>query len=145
MYNEFITLKYESVLPQYPLATSQFENSKEYKCMKLTYIRKGNYLYPNLTISSETQQPIGKYGLLRKSFLKEHKPDLYQSMLLTGKLDVHLAEIDRVAQRRMDHIVEHMLKSNPAPSKEDQLSWVAHMNGITAAAEEIVLTELIYC
>ena len=75
--------------------------------MKLNYTRKGDYLYPGLTISSETQQLIGKYGLLRKSFLKEHKPDLYQSMLLTGKLDVHLAEIDRVAQRRMDHIVEH--------------------------------------
>jgi hypothetical protein len=113
--------------------------------MKLTYTRKGDYLYPNLTISSETQQPIGKYGLLRKSFLKEHKPDLYQSMLLTGKLDVHLAEIDQDAQMRLDHIVEHLLKSNPAPCKEDQLSWVAHMNSVTAAAEEIVLTELIYC
>ena len=75
--------------------------------MKLNYTRKGDYLYPDLTISSETQRPTDKYGLLRKSFLKEHKPDLYQSMLLTGKLDVHLAEIDRVAQRRMDHIVEH--------------------------------------
>ena len=113
--------------------------------MKLNYTRKGDYLYPDLTISSETQRPTGKYGLLRKSFLKEYKPDLYQSMLLTGKLDVHLAEIDRDAQKRLDHIVEHMLKSNPAPRKEDQLSWVAHMNGITAAAEEIVLTELIYC
>ncbi len=113
--------------------------------MKLTYTRKDDYLYPNLTISSETLQPIGKYGLLRKSFLKEHKSDLYQSMLLTGKPDVHLAEIDQDAQRRMDCIVEHMLKSNPAPNKEDQLSWVTHMNGVTAAAEEIVLTELIYC
>ena len=113
--------------------------------MKLTYTRKGDYLYPDLTISSETQQPIGKYGLLRKSFLKEHKPDLYQSMLLTGKLDVHLADIDRDAQMRLDHIVEQMLKSNPAPSKEDRLVWIAHMNGVTAAAEEIVLAELIYC
>ena len=113
--------------------------------MKLSYTRKGDYLYPNLTISSATQQPIGKYGLLRKSFLKEHKPDLYQSMLLTGKLDAHLANIDRDAQRRLEFIVDQMLKSSPAPSKEDQLSWVAHMNGVTAAAEEIVLTEMIYC
>ena len=113
--------------------------------MKLTYTRKGDYLYPNLTISSDTQHTIGKYGLLRKSFLKEHKPDLYQSMLLTGKLDVHLADIDRDVQRRLERIVEQMLNSNPAPSKEDQLGWVAHMNGVTAAAEETVLTELIYC
>ena len=113
--------------------------------MKLTYTRKGDYLYPNLTISTETQQPIGKYGLLRKSFLKEHKPDLYQSMLLTGKLDVHLADIDRDAQRRLERIVELMLKSNPAPSKENQLGWVAHINGVTAAAEEIILSELVYC
>ncbi len=113
--------------------------------MKLTYFRKGDYLYPNLTLSSETQQPIDKYGLLRKTFLKEHKPDLYQSMLLTGKLDGHLADIDRDSQRRLEHIVEQMLKSNPASNKEDQLGWVAHMNGVTAAAEEIVLSELIYC
>ena len=62
-------------------------------------------LYPNLTISTETRQPIGKYGLLRKSFLKEHKPDLYQSMLLTGKLDVHLAEIDQDAQMRLQTVL----------------------------------------
>ena len=113
--------------------------------MKLTYTRKGDYLYPNLTITSETHQPIGKYGLLRKSFLKEHKPDLYQSMLLTGKLDVHLADIDRDAQKRLERIVAQMLKLNPAPSKEDQLGWIGHMNGLTVAAEEIVLSELIYC
>ena len=113
--------------------------------MKLTYTRKGDYLYPNLTIATETQQSIGKYGLLRKSFLKEHKPDLYQSMLLTGKLDGHLADIDRDAQSRLESIVDQMLEANPASSKEDQLGWVAHMNGVTAVAEEIVLTELIYC
>ena len=113
--------------------------------MKLSYTRKGDYLYPDLTISSETQQPIGKYGLLRKSFLKEHKPDLYQSMLLTGKLDIHLADIDRDAQRRLEHIEDQMLKANPAPDKKDQLGWVAHMNVVTATAEEIVLAELIYC
>ena len=114
--------------------------------MELTYYRKGDYLYPNLTIESEVTEPIGKYGLLRKSYLKEHKPDWYQSMLLTGKLDVHLLETDKAAQSRLDKIVNQLLETNPAPSKEtDQMGWAAHMNSLTAQAEEIVLNELIYC
>ena len=113
--------------------------------MEITYTRKGDYLYPNLTIESEVMEPIGKYGLLRKSYLKEHKPDWYQSMLLTGKLDRHLYETDRDAQDRMERLIEQMLKTNPAPDKAtDQLGWVQHMNSLTAAAEEIVLSELIY-
>ena len=130
LYNEFITLKCESARLLYHLKTINMNSIKGNKRMKLIYTRKGDYLYPNLTISTETQQPIGKYGLLRESFLKEHKSDLYQSMLLTGKLNGHLADIDTNAQRRLEHIVEQMLKSSPAPSKEDQLSWVAHMNGV---------------
>ena len=119
---------------------------KEEMKMKLTYTRKGDYLYPNLTIESGVSEPIGKYGLLRKSYLKEHKPDWYQSMLLTGKLDRHLAEIDRDAQARLERTIEQMLKTNPAPNKAtDQMGWVAHMNSLTAAAEEMILSELIYC
>ena len=113
--------------------------------MELTYHRKGDYLFPNLVIESEATEVIGKYGLLRKSFLKEHKTNWYKSMLLTGKLDRHLAEIDKAAQERLDLIVNQMLLTNPAPDKEtNQMGWAAHMNSLTAMAEEIVLKELVY-
>ncbi len=73
--------------------------------MELTYHRKGDYLFPNLTIKEETEA-IGKYGMLRKTFLKEHKNSLYQSLLLTGKLNSHLAEIEKAAQERMEVLME---------------------------------------
>ena len=114
--------------------------------MKLEYVRKGDYFYPNLTIGSTETRPIGKYGLLRKSYLKEHKSDWYQSMLVTGKLDNHLADIEEAAQARFELIASQLLKVNPAPDKEtDQMGWVRYMNVLTAQAEEIVLNELIYC
>lgn len=113
--------------------------------MKLQYIRKGDYLYPNLTIESTESRPIGKYGLLRKSYLKEHKPDWYQSMLLTGKLDTHLADIEEAAQARYELITAQLLKASPDPSQEsDQINHVRYINTISAQADEIVLSELIY-
>ncbi len=113
--------------------------------MKLQYIRKGDYLYPNLTIGSTETRPIGKYGLLRKSYLKEHKPDCYQSMLLTGKLDTHLADIEEAANERMERLIECLAKTHPAPNKEtNQLAWTAHMNMLSSMAEENILRELVY-
>lgn len=62
--------------------------------MGLTYYLKGDYLFPNLTIES-SENPIGKYGMLRRTFLKENRSNWYQSMMLTGKLDRHLLEIEK--------------------------------------------------
>lgn len=84
--------------------------------MELTYHRKGDYLFPNLTIQ-ETEAQIGKYGMLRRTFLKEHKNSLYQSLLLTGKLNCHLEEIEKTAQKRLEVQMEKLLEKNPAPSK----------------------------
>ena len=113
--------------------------------MELTYHRSGDYLFPNLILKSEAAEHVGKYGLLRKQYLKEHNTNWYKSMLLTGKLDRHLVEIDRSAQARIDMIIEELSKANPSPDKEaDPLSWAAHMNNLKAMAEEIVLEELVY-
>ena len=112
--------------------------------MELTYHRKGDYLFPNLTIE-EQGITIGKYGMLRKTFMKENRRVWYQGLLLSGKLDGYLAEIDRTAQERMEVIMGNLLERFPAPDKEaDQMAWAAHMNGLTAMAEETVLTELVY-
>lgn len=112
--------------------------------MKLEYYCKGEYRFPNLAVV-QSEVVIGKYGMLRKSFLREHKSGWYQSMLLTGKLDRYLQAVQKAAEKRMELLMRELLRSRPAPDKEaDQLAWVAHINMLTAMAEEIVLDELIY-
>lgn len=71
--------------------------------MKLEYYRKGDYFFPNLKIES-TGVAIGKYGMLRKTFLEEHKSGRYQSMLLAGKLDRHLQETELAASEQMEEL-----------------------------------------
>ena len=113
--------------------------------MELTYHRKGDYLFPNLYIEQKETEPIGKYGMLRKTYLKEHRSGWYQSMLATGELSQHLSEIDKTAQRRVEQVVSQLLARNPAPDREnDPLSWAGHMNNLLAMAEEMVLADLIY-
>ena len=112
--------------------------------MELPYHRKGDYLFPNLTVEEE-EVTIGKYGMLRRTFLKEHKNSLNQSLFLTGKLNKPLLEIEKAAQERMESQMEKLLKNKPAPDKEaDPMAWTAHMNALTAIAEESILTELVY-
>ena len=106
--------------------------------MELTYHRKGDYLFSNLTVEEE-EVTIGKYGMLRRTFLKEHKNSLYQSLFLTGKLNSHLEQIEKAAQERMDNQMEKLLEKNPAPDKEsDPMAWTAHMNALMATAEESI-------
>ena len=111
--------------------------------MELTYRMQGDYRLPNL-IPPESPK-VGKYGMLRRTYLKENKQNWYQSMLLTGKLNRHLLEIEKAAEDRMDVLMAGLLKQYPAPDKEkDQLAWTAHMNSLQAMAEETILTELVY-
>ena len=115
--------------------------------MDLTYTRKGDYLFPDLRLEDENL-PIGKYGLLRKSYLKEHKRGWYSSLLLTGKLDAHLAEINRTCTERVELITNQLARregATEALKASDQMEWVRRMNSIRARAEEVILTELINC
>ena len=99
---------------------------------------------PSLAVQEEPVQ-LGKYGMLRRTYLKQNKRNWYQSMLLTGKLNRHLLEIEKAAEERMDVLMAGLLKQYPAPDKEkDQLAWTAHMNSLQAMAEETILTELVY-
>ena len=113
--------------------------------MELAYHRKGDYLFPNLYIEQDGTESIGKYGMLRKAYLKEHRSGWYQYMLVTGELSRHLSEIDHTAQRRVEQIVAQLLTRNPAPDKGiDPLGWAGHMNNLLAMAEEMVLADLLY-
>ena len=111
----------------------------------LTYIRYGVYYIPNLTLSDTEAKPLGKYGRMRKKYLQEHRPVLWNSMVLAETLYPHLREIDETANRRLEHLMSVLLTSAPAPDKEiRQMAWVQHMNALKAQAEEIIFTELIY-
>ena len=115
--------------------------------MDLSYTRNGDYLFPDLYLE-DADLPIGKYGLLRKRYLKEHKRGWYTSLLLTGKLDEHLAEIDRTCTERVELIMNQLARREgvtEALKAADQMEWVTRMNSIRARAEEIVLSELVYC
>ena len=112
-----------------------------------TYTRVGDYLLPNLTIDESEQQPIGKYGLMRKRYLKEYRPVLYTNLLTTGKLDQYLAEIDNACEEWMELLTRQMASQEDvteALKAADQMEWVRRMNSIRSRAEEIVLKELVF-
>lgn len=114
--------------------------------MELTYTKNGDYFIPNLVIPEE-KRPIGKYGNLRKTYLKEYHKGIYQRMLLSCKLWEHLADVEEQAQQRMDILVEQMKKAEGVTEElkaMDQMKWVQEMNGIVHRAEEIIFQELIY-
>ena len=112
-----------------------------------TYTQVGDVLFPNLSIGEPEQRPIGKYGRMRKRYLKEHRPVLYSNMLLSGKLFCHLAEIDQACEERLKLLIRQMAEQESvteALKAADQMAWVAQMNSIRSRAEEIVLHELVY-
>ena len=112
-----------------------------------TYRQEGDYLIPNLTLPDEPEYQIGKYGHLRRSYLKEYHPVLYANFLTSGTLHRHLAEIDQACNERMEIIVSDMAKQEGVTESLKaavQMEWVRRMNSIHSRAEEIVLTELVY-
>ena len=136
------------------LITAGNQHTKELIFMKSlfdqmggTYHQEGDYLIPNLTLPDEPEYQIGKYGRMRRSYLKAHRPVLYANFLTSGTLHRHLAEIDQACNEHMEIIVSAMAKQESATEAlkaADQLEWVRRMNSIRSRAEEIVLTELVY-
>lgn len=112
----------------------------------LSYTLHGDYYLPNLVLNEE--KPIyGKYGMLRKQFLKEHRLAKYQYLLLTGKLTEHLNQIDQEARKQVEILMEQMVKKQGATEElkaQDQMKWVRLMIKIKSSAEEIVVKNTIY-
>lgn len=112
----------------------------------LTYIQCGDYFIPDIRLVNAETQILGKYGRMRRAFLEENNQVLLNDLILTEKLFPHLWEIDETVHHRIEQLTTELLEINPAPDKEkEQLSWVRHMNGIRAQAEEIIVAELICC
>ena len=112
-----------------------------------TYRQVGDYFIPNITLPDDGEYQIGKYGCMRRSYLKEYRKILYNNYVLEGTLFKHLAEIDQICNERIENIVSAMAKQEgvtEALKAADQIEWVRRMNSIRNRAEEIVLHELVY-
>ena len=112
-----------------------------------TYRQEGDYLIPNLLPPKGSDISLGKYGRLRRTFLKEHHNGIYAAMLMDGSLWDHLHEIDQSCKERLDRIVTQMAEQENVTETlkaADQMEWVRRMNNIHNGAEEIVLHELVY-
>ena len=113
----------------------------------LHYTRHGDVYLPDLTYSKNDYPPLGKYGLLRKTYLKEHHKALYSKMLLCDELWSHLLEIDQQAHEMMDAMIAQMARSEDVTESlksTDPLRWVGLMNNFRNAAKEFVLREFVY-
>ena len=114
---------------------------------ELTYTRSGDYWIPDLSLSQQETQPLGKYGRMRKKYLQEHRPVLWNSLILSEKLYPHLREIDETANSRLEQMMPGLMQSagvTEALKASNPLKWVGLMNSLKAQAEEVILAELIY-
>ena len=113
-----------------------------------TYRQVGDYFIPNLVLPDDGNYQIGKYGRMRRRYLKEHRKILYNNYVLEGTLFKHLAEIDQACNERIETIVSAMAKQEGVTESlkaADQMEWVRRKNSIRNRAEEIVLTETCIC
>ena len=113
----------------------------------LTYTRCGDFEIPNLTLSETEVKFLSKYGRMRKKYLQEHRPVLWNTMILSEKLYPHLREIDETANRRLEQMMPELMKQNGVTEslkERDPMKWVGLMNNLKAQAEETILNELIY-
>ena len=110
------------------------------------YTLHGDYYLPDLVLREE-EPTYGKYGMLRKQFLKEHRSARYQYMLLTGKLNEHLNQIDQEVREQVETLMEQMIEKQGVTEElkvQDQMKWVRLMNNIKVSAEEIILKNTVY-
>ena len=112
-----------------------------------TYTEIDGIFYPNLALPEPDPRPIGKWGRLHETYLKEHRPCTYTTLLTSCKLDSYLADIDEQATEMMDRLIGQMAKAEGITEElksTDQLEWVRRMNSIRSRAEETVRSDLVY-
>lgn len=117
--------------------------------VELTYIRVGDYYIPDLALDpepAEAPKTVGKYGSLRRTYLKQHKHELWQELAGSGKLTAHLLDIDKTAQEWMDRLLPKMMEAagvTEGLKAHDQMAWIGLVNNCKARVEEIISAELI--
>ena len=113
----------------------------------IKYELKGEQYYPMLEIAEQKEHKIGKYGLLHRDYIKQHKRGTYTTLLTEGKLNAHLHEIDVQANEIVEAIVANLVRERGIDEDlkaHNALLWIVEMNNIKASAEEIVLQEVVY-
>ena len=113
----------------------------------IKYELHGEQYYPMLEIAEQKEHQIGKYGLLHRDYIKQHKRGTYTTLLTEGRLNTHLHEIDVQANEMEEAIVSKLAQERGIDEElkaSDALKWIAEMNNVKASAEEIVLREVIY-
>ena len=114
---------------------------------ELNYRTSGDYLIPDLTLTEQEQKPLGKYGRMRKKYLQEHRPVLWNQMILSETLYPHLREIDEQAQSTVDTIIARMAEVDGVTEElktTDPMCWIGLMNNYRHCAEEFVLRDVVY-
>lgn len=112
----------------------------------LDYVLVGDYYFPAL-ILAEDSRPVGRWGRMYKRYLKEHHPARYQVLLLSGRLNSYLADIDVQAEEQLELIIQQMAEREGVDEElkaVNQMEWVRRMNNIRNCAEKIILTEFVY-
>ena len=116
--------------------------------MELTYTKVGDYYIPNLVLDEpEPEKFYGKYGDLRREYIREYRPTLWASLVNSGRLDDHLTTIERLAERRMDKMLPQMMEATGATERLkacDQMAWVGLVNNCKAKIEETIFSDLIF-
>jgi hypothetical protein len=121
--------------------------AKGAKAMELTYTQVGNVQIPNLVMDSQPENPIGKYGRMRKRYLEEKKDGTLTALVLSGKLTQHLLEIDNLCREQIKTLTRKMAQAEGVTEQlkaADQMAWIQRMNNIRSRAKEIVTAELVY-
>ena len=115
--------------------------------MELSYRQNGDYLIPDIEMDEQPREIIGKYGMMRKAFLKEHRSGTYNALLLQNRLTEHLLEIDRTAREQVEQTMAQMAKAEGVTESlkaRDQMLWAQRMNNIRQRAEETVIAEIVH-
>lgn len=115
--------------------------------MELAYRQAGDYLIPEIEMGEQPTERIGKYGRMRKSFLREHRRGTYNSLLLRNRLTEHLLEVDKAAREQIERAIMQMALAEGVTEEmksRDQMAWVGRMNSIRSRAEEAAVADLIH-
>ena len=116
--------------------------------IELDYVKVGDYYLPDLTAEPRPDRSLGKYGLMRLRYLKEHRPVVWAKLVMDGKLYAHLLEVEDTANDLLDSMIPSMAKEARATEElkaRNPMRWVGLMNCCKAQVEEIIFAELIYC
>ncbi len=114
--------------------------------MGITYTKHGDYYYPDLTLPYQPTEDIGRFGRMRKKYLKEHQPDTFALMLMENTLTQHLIDIDRQANEQIDLIASQLARAEGVTEDlkaRDQLEWIQELNSCRASAEEQIIREIV--